>query len=208
MTRGPLHVAGTGTFAAEVIEFATAAGYGVVALVEPIDPARIGTEAYGLRVLSPDAPPAPGAAITIGIGADRARVGAVLAAAGWSAATVIHPSAVISPSARIGDGVVIGPLVVVGAETTVHDHALLGRGALVGHHADIGEGAVLNPGANVAGLVTLGRSARVGMGAAIADRRTIGENAVIAAGAVVVRDVPADTRVQGVPARPYGQAAS
>ena len=57
---GPrLHIAGTGSFAAEVIEFAHAAAFAVAGLVEPIDPARIGGEAHGLPVLDPAAPPLP-----------------------------------------------------------------------------------------------------------------------------------------------------
>ena len=41
------------------------------------------------------------------------------------------------------------------------------------------------------------------MGAVVTDHVSIGERALVSAGAVVVRDVPAKTRVQGVPARPF-----
>ncbi len=198
-----IHIAGTGSFAAEVIEFARAAGLDVAGLIEPIDPLRVGGEAHGLPILDPGVPPRPGAAAAVGVGHERLRIRRLLADAGWGDATIVHPSAVVSPSAVIGAGVVIGPLVVVGAQSHVGDHALLGRGVLVGHHTTIGEGSTLNPGANVAGGVTLGTEATVGMGASVAQGLAVGDGALIAAGAVVVRDVQAGVRVQGVPARAF-----
>jgi len=49
--------------------------------------------------------------------------------------------------------------------------------------------------------VQIGDGAYLGMGATVIDRRTVGAGALVAAGAVVVRDVAAAVRVQGVPAR-------
>jgi acetyltransferase-like isoleucine patch superfamily enzyme len=85
----------------------------------------------------------------------------------------------------------------------VGEHWLLSRGALLGHHSTLEPFARLLPGANVAGHVRLGEGVTVGMSAAIVDDTEVGPGAVIAAGAVVLRDVPADTRVQGVPARVF-----
>jgi acetyltransferase-like isoleucine patch superfamily enzyme len=50
--------------------------------------------------------------------------------------------------------------------------------------------------------ISVGRNAWIGRGAAILAGVTIGDNAVVAANAVVTRDVPANTVVAGVPARP------
>ncbi len=203
-----IYVAGTGSFALEVIEFAAAAGFEVAGLVEPIDSSRIGGSAHGLNVIAPGSPPSPSARFVVGVSANRRSIAAELESAGWSAVTVVHPSAVISSSAEIGKGVVIGPLVVIGAASAIGDHSLIGRGALVGHHTKLGQGTVLYPGANLAGRVTCGEAVMVGMGAAVADGLRIGDRAVIAAGAVVVRDVESGWRVQGVPAKRFVAAAA
>jgi sugar O-acyltransferase (sialic acid O-acetyltransferase NeuD family) len=203
-----LHVAGTGSFAAEVAEFARDAGFVVAGLIELLDASRVGGTRHGLPVVAADAPPAAGALAVIGAGGDRLAHWARLAPHGWSAATVVHSRAHVSPSARLSAGCVVGPLAVIGAESELDAHVLLGRGALVGHHATLGPGSVVNPGANLAGHTWLGAGVLVGMGAVVTDHVSVGDGAIVAAGAVAVRDVDAGTRVQGVPARPYAGAAA
>ncbi len=200
-----IHVAGTGTFAAEFIEYARAAGMTVDGLIELVDEARIGTERHGLTVIAPDAGGLASRRAIVGLAGDRLALWSRLAAHDWAPVAVVHPRAEVSPSSEIAAGVVIGPLAVIGAHTRVGEHALIGRGALVGHHVTIAPGAVLNPGANVAGAAHIGRSAQIGMSGAIAPGQRVGARAIVAAGAVVVRDVPDGARVQGVPARDYSR---
>jgi sugar O-acyltransferase (sialic acid O-acetyltransferase NeuD family) len=200
---GDIHVAGTGSFALEVAEYARGVGIEVAGLVELQNPARVGTEIHGLLVRAADDPPDTGAAAVVGAGGDRLAHWAELAPHGWRAATIVHPSAHVSSSARLGDGCVVAPGAVIGAASELGQHVLVGRGALVGHHALLEAGVTLNPGANVAGHARLGSGAAIGMGALVTNGREIGARAVVAAGAVVVRDVAAEIRVQGVPARPY-----
>lgn len=200
-----VYVAGTGSYAAEIVEFAQACGFEVPALIELINPERVGNTVHGLPVIAANELPFVGARATLATGSNRMETWALLAKNGWLAATVVHPSAYVSVSATIAAGCIVGPACVLGAQTTLAEHVLLGRGALVGHHVTVGAGAALNPGANIAGNVTIGAGAIVGMGAIVVNGLTVGERAIIAGGAVVVRDVADDTRVQGVRAREYTQ---
>jgi sugar O-acyltransferase (sialic acid O-acetyltransferase NeuD family) len=201
MSRGALYVVGTRSFAAEVVEYAAAAGFDVAGLLEPYDHDRVGTEVHGLPVTwLEDAGPV---AAAVGTGErERRPVVERLAAAGIEPVAVVHPAAHISDSARVREGCVVGPAAVVGAATELGRHVVVGRGALVGHHVVVGEFATVNPGANVGGNTTIGSGTLVAIGAVVRDHVRVGNSALVAAGAVVVGDVPDGIEVRGLPARP------
>jgi sugar O-acyltransferase (sialic acid O-acetyltransferase NeuD family) len=199
----PIYVAGTGSYAAEIAEYAAAAGLRVAGLVELIDPTRIGSTIHGFQVFDADAVPKDGALLAIAAGSDRSAKWAALAEHGWAAVTIVHAAAVVSPSVNIGSGSIVGPTAVIGAQTELAEQVLIGRGALIGHHVTLGDGVVINPGANLGGNTHVGAGSAIGMGATIVNGLTIGVGATIAAGSVVVRDVAAGSRVQGVPAQEF-----
>lgn len=68
----------------------------------------------------------------------------------------VHPSAVVSPQAQLGDGVHVGPLAVIEAGAIVGDHAVIGAQCFVGERARIGAHSRLAP------QVTLGFDCVVG----------------------------------------------
>lgn len=200
--RGALHLAGSGSLAVEIAEWASDAGWEIAGLVELVDSSRVGTRVGGHPVLAVDGLP-PGALAVVAAGGSRRDRWSALAAVGCEPATVVHPAAHVSRSASLAAGCIVAPGVVIGASTSIGEHTLMSRGVLVGHHDRIGAFVSLLPGANIAGNVTLGEDTTVGMGAVIVDNTQVGAGATVAAGAVVLRDVADATRVQGVPARRY-----
>ena len=205
MTSGALHVAGTRTFAAEVVDCARDAGLSVAGLLEPDDPERVGSTIHGLPVGAIENLPGGSPSAIVGTGElERRVIVARLKAAGWRVATFVHPTAHVAPSATVEEGVLVSPGVIVGAAATIGAHAVVGRGSLVGHHTVLEEFSTLGPGANVAGNVLVRADSVLGMGAVVRDHVTIGAAAVVAMGAVVLKDVPDGVQVRGLPARPHG----
>ncbi len=98
----------------------------------------------------------------------------------------IHPGAQIGRRLFIdhGMGVVIGETAVVGDDVTLYqDVTLGGTGKEHGkRHPTIGDSVVIGGGAKILGNITIGKNCRIG------------------AGSVVLRNVPDDSTVVGVPA--------
>lgn len=99
----------------------------------------------------------------------------------------------IHPAAKIGRGLFIdhGMGVVIGETSIIGDNVLLYQGVTLG-------GTGLEKGKR---HPTIGNNVVIGAGAKVLGNITIGDNSYIGANAVVVKDVPANSTVVGVPGR-------
>lgn len=113
---------------------------------------------------------------------------------------VIHPSAIIAPSAKIGIGVVVAAGAIINPDAVIGDHVIINTGASIDHDCTVEAYAHIAPGARLAGGVKVGSGTLVGIGASVIPYRTIGEWATIGAGATVIRDIPAQVTAVGIPA--------
>ncbi|MDE2007749.1 MAG: serine O-acetyltransferase [Rhodospirillales bacterium] len=106
----------------------------------------------------------------------------------WLTGIEIHPAAKLGRRLVIdhGMGVVIGETAEVGDDCYLYHQVTLGVARTSGgkRHPTVGNGVIIGAGAKVLGPIKVGDNARVG------------------SNAVVVDDVPADTTVVGMPARP------
>lgn len=117
-------------------------------------------------------------------------------------ANAIHPSAVIDASAIIAQqGVMIAANVTINPLASIATGAICNTACIIEHECVVGEFAHIGPGAVLCGHVKIGSGAFVGANAVIKQGITVGKNAVIGAGAVVIKDVPDDVTVIGVPAK-------
>jgi len=110
---------------------------------------------------------------------------------------LVHPSAVVSPFAVLGQGVFVNAGSVVGPNAVLADHVFVNRGVTIGHDTRVGAFSRLQPGCNVGGHVEIGEGVTVGMGACVIEERLVGAGSTIAVGAVVTRDVPPGVLVAG-----------
>ena len=141
--------------------------------------------------------------VIVAIGANRFRRRAALSLATRQApmVNILHPTAVISPSARLGAGVFAAPLAVAGPNAEIGDGAILNTSSSVDHDARIGPYAHIAPGAHLSGTVTVGTGAWIGVGTAVRERVAVGDLTIVGAGSVVVRDLPACCVAYGNPVR-------
>jgi UDP-perosamine 4-acetyltransferase len=139
----------------------------------------------------------------LGDNARRTGAAARARALGFRLANAVHPSAQVSPHARLGEGLAVMPGVVINAGSTLGDSTILNTCSSVDHDCTLGQGVHVAPGAHLAGYVMVGDEALIGGGAVVGRGRPIriGCRAVVGAGAVVIHDVAAGATVAGNPAR-------
>ena len=195
-----LVIYGAGGHGLVVAETAALAGHHVLGFID--DAAAVGEAVGAWRVLGAGSD-AGDAAVIVAVGENAARWKLLqkLAAGGARIATVVHPGAHVSTSAKIGAGVFIGAAAVVNGAADLGAGAIVNSGAIVEHHVRLGAACHVGPGATLAGRVVIGDRALIGAGAVVIPGRVVGDDAVVGAGAVVVRDVPAAAKVAGCPAR-------
>jgi len=184
-----------------------AASYSEIAFIDDGD-GVCGSEMRGRFVQNPETWLAQNrmsdCSVVIAIGDNRVRAARFESAAahGFALATVVHPSAVISPFARIGAGTVVMPGAIVNCGASIGRNCIINSGAVVEHDCEIGDHAHISPRAALGGRATVGAYAHVGIGAIVLPGATVGSGAIVGAGAVVLKTVLDGTTVAGVPARP------
>jgi sugar O-acyltransferase (sialic acid O-acetyltransferase NeuD family) len=145
----------------------------------------------------------PDIAFIVGLGSpeDRRAVDRELSEKGFASASVIHPTALISPFAGdIGEGCYIGPFTSIQTEATLERHVHVGAHVNVGHDNTLDSYTTLSPGVMSSGHVFYGEGVMVGANAAFLPKINVGEWSTVGAGAMVSRDVSRGTTVVGVPA--------
>lgn len=115
----------------------------------------------------------------------------------------IHPSAVVSPKAIIGEGTVVMPNAVINSGTVIGKHTIINTGAIVEHDNMIENFVHVSVGVKLGGSVHVGESTWVGIGATVNNNISICGGCIIGAGAVVVKDAKMKGTYIGVPAKIY-----
>lgn len=120
---------------------------------------------------------------------------------GFQVVSAIHPSAVVSSSAHLGEGPIVMANAVINADARIGDNVIINTSAVVEHDCIVKDHVHIATGARLAGGVTVGEGSHIGIGASIKQGVTIGRDAIVGAGAVVINDVPAGVTAVGVPAK-------
>jgi sugar O-acyltransferase (sialic acid O-acetyltransferase NeuD family) len=203
-------IIGTGGHAAVVADALLAAGQCVLGFVDK-EVMQPGQHLYGLPVMGDDTAleghDATKVRLANGIGGTRgeglrAAVQRRLEAEGWQFVTVRHPSATVSPFAKLGTGVQLM------AHSVVQPGARIGRGCIVNsaavieHDVQLGEFVHVACNATLCGGVSVGARSHIGAAAVVRQGVQLGVATVVGAGAAVVSDFAGSGTLVGVPARP------
>lgn len=137
----------------------------------------------------------------IGNVVDRKKTVEIILSKGGEFINLIHPKAVISPSAKIGIGIAIKAYSSIASDAYIGDFTYLQSSVILGHDVKIGKYCHLNSFAFLAGWVEVGDQVTINAGAKIIQSKKIGNNAIIGMGSVVIRNVKEQSTVFGNPAK-------
>ena len=144
--------------------------------------------------------------IAFGIGNNqiRAKLYKKVKENGFFTPILIHPSSIISPSARIEEGTVVMPNVVVNAKAYIGKCVILNSSCVVEHECMIGDFVHISPKVSIAGDVKIGNFTHIGIGSSVIQCLEIGKNSIVGAGSIVVKNIADFKKVYGNPCKEVG----
>jgi sugar O-acyltransferase (sialic acid O-acetyltransferase NeuD family) len=174
---------GAGGHARMIVDILKASGKSVDVVFDPLKPLWLNVEhRTDETTIDRDS------SIVMGLGGttptrlkDRLTTLRGLIARGCEAPLVSHPSAIVSPSTKIGQGVQIAPGAIINAGATLEDGVIINTNAVVEHGAFIGAGSHLAPGAIVLAEAKIGSACMIGASAVILPRTHVEDGTLVPA---------------------------
>lgn len=119
---------------------------------------------------------------------------------------LIHPTAVIDETVKIGKGTVVMANAVINSSSSIGKACIVNTATSIDHDCVIGNYVHVSPGVNIAGMVTVGFKTWIGVGATIINNLNIGEECIIGAGCVVIKEVKDRIKIVGNPQKIVNRA--
>lgn len=133
---------------------------------------------------------------------NRQKIACELLQRGIRIPTLIHPSAVISSLATIGEGCYIGANSVIDPMCRVGRFCIVNNGAVICHQTVIGDAVSVCPGVALGGNVKVEDRVWLGIGSSVIEKITIARDVYVGAGSVIINDITEEGALYfGVPAR-------
>lgn len=120
---------------------------------------------------------------------------------GYSVATLIDQTAIISPTSVVSEGCIVNAHAIVSSNTVIKENCMVMFDAIVGHHALVERDCVICPKATIGGRSMVGAQAFLGLGSSMLQGVNIGKGAIVGLGSMVFKDVDEGATVVGNPAR-------
>jgi sugar O-acyltransferase (sialic acid O-acetyltransferase NeuD family) len=114
---------------------------------------------------------------------------------------VIHPAAIVSPTAIIGYNVLVMAGAVVTSNAVIGNHVCILPNTVIHHDVVIGSWSLVGSNVTIAGHVVLGENCYIGSGTTVMNGVRVGDGVLVGMATNVIRDVPSGAKIVGNPAR-------
>ena len=102
---------------------------------------------------------------------------------------IVHPTSLISSSAKLGHGVVVCANTFISAYVKFGDHIHLNVGSTVGHDSEVGDHCTFSSHVDITGNCKIGEGVFFGSGSRLLPGKKVGDNARIGAGCLIGKNV-------------------
>lgn len=202
-----LIIAGAGGFGREALALAKTLNnieprWNIKGFINDIPDALDGVKcSHGIIGTIKDWRPSENEVFIIGISSPKGKekVASILKSKGAKFVTLIHPAALVSEDASIGEGCVITGRSVIGGGAQIGDFVHIAA-SMVGQDAIIGDYSTTTAFANLTNAI-IGKRVFVGSHAVILNKLKIGDDAFVCVGSIVYSNVKAGYKVFGNPAK-------
>ncbi|WAC01871.1 acetyltransferase [Lacinutrix neustonica] len=207
MNKNDINLIGVGNYTEVIIELAIDCGYNIKGLYH-YNKDRIGEEVLGITILgsTEDLYKSNLAgklfAVTMGENRLRNEIAEKIRGLGGVTPNLIHPRAIVSASATLGQGCFIHQQAKISTGSTLGNDCVVDFNSLVAHHATLGDACYMSSIAMVGSYCTIGKRVLLGMNALVLPLRlSVGDDCVVGGKANVTKSFPNNCLLVGNPAR-------
>ena len=137
----------------------------------------------------------------IGNGSTRKHVVEKIKQKGGTFLTLVHPTAVVADSSRLGEGSIIYPYALISDNAVIGNGCIINMYSSIAHDSVLGEYCTVSAHCDVTGMCTLGDRVFMGSSANTVPGIQIGDDVFICAGSTVMTNLRSGIKVFGNPAK-------
>ena len=137
----------------------------------------------------------------VGNGIIRKKLIASIEQKGVQITNVIHPTAIISDSAKLGKGIILYPYSIISDNAKIGNGCIINMHSTIAHDSTIGSYSTISAHCDVTGMCNVGNNVFMGSGSRIVPRTFVGNDVYICAGSVVITKLKDGSKVMGNPGK-------
>lgn len=207
MNKKEIYLIGVGNYTEVIIELAIDCGYAIKGLYH-YNNERIGEDVLGITIIGCTDDlyktdlHGKQFAVTMGENKLRSDIATRIRSLGGVTPNLIHPTAVVSTSATLGQGCFIHLRTKISTQCTLGNDCVIDFNSLVAHHATLGDACYMSSLAMVGSYCTIGKRVLFGMNSLILPLRlSLGDDCIVGGKANVTKSFPNNCLLVGNPAR-------
>jgi sugar O-acyltransferase (sialic acid O-acetyltransferase NeuD family) len=202
-----LIIIGAGGFGREILDTlnyinSIEKSYDIMGFVDNIIP--IGTSVNGIEVLGNDEALEiyPNSSLVIAIGDPHVRKKYYEKYKNkFNFPVIIHPTAIVSEFARIGEGTILQAFCIAAANSIIGNGVAINARSGVGHDAKVGDFTCIQSFCDITGNNNIGELCFLGTGVKIIPKLYIADESYLCAGSVIFKDILTKSKVLGNPGK-------